>query len=186
MERECEYAILSEKNVEINGRGERTEKSGGHNMNRDEFLRQLREALQDSLSGSAVQENVDYYNSYISEEISKGKSEDQVLQMLGDPWVLARTLIDAADGTDRQTVYESESNVFASVREGKDSRQKSSSVHEYRLDTWWKKLLLILTIIMVLVLVFAVFMGVVRLLMPIVVPVLIVMIIIRAIGDRKS
>ena len=44
-------------------------------MTRVEFLSQLEQALQDKVSGSVVRENVNYYNQYISEEISKGKSE---------------------------------------------------------------------------------------------------------------
>lgn len=156
-------------------------------MNREEFLKQLKEALQDNLSSSAVQENMNYYNEYILEEVSKGKSEVDVLRMLGDPWVLARTLIDAADGTDRQNVYESEGHIFTAAGQTADSGQKDSSVRGfYRIDTWWKKLLLVLTIVMVVVLIVAVIAGVVRLLMPIVIPVLIVMIIIRAIGERRS
>ena len=70
-------------------------------MTRMEFLQQLRQALENDLSGSVVQENVDFYNQYISDEVRKGKSEEEVLQMLGDPWILARTVIDAVDGTDR-------------------------------------------------------------------------------------
>ena len=62
-------------------------------MTRIEFLQQLRQALENDLSGSVVQENVDYYNQYISDEVRKGKSEEEVLRMLGDPWILARTVI---------------------------------------------------------------------------------------------
>ena len=35
-----------------------------------------------------------------------GKSEAQVLEMLGDPWILARTISDAQDGTDDSIVNE--------------------------------------------------------------------------------
>ena len=69
-------------------------------MTRIEFLQQLRQALENDLSGSVVQENVDYYNQYISDEVRKGKSEEEVLRMLGDPWILARTV--RCPGRDRQ------------------------------------------------------------------------------------
>ena len=41
-------------------------------MTRMEFLQQLRQALENDLSGSVVQENVDFYNQYISDEVRKG------------------------------------------------------------------------------------------------------------------
>ena len=79
-------------------------------MTRIEFLQQLRQALENDLSGSVVQENVDYYNQYISDEVRKGKSEEEVLRMLGDPWILARTVIDAQDGTDPQCMRPAEAH----------------------------------------------------------------------------
>lgn len=77
-------------------------------MTRAEFLEQLRSALQGNVQERVVQENVAYYNQYISEEVQKGKTEEEVLQMLGDPWILAKTIIAASDGTDEEIVYESE------------------------------------------------------------------------------
>ena len=76
-------------------------------MTRAEFLEQLRSALQGNVQEHVVQENVAYYNQYISEELQKGKTEEEVLQMLGDPWILAKTIIAASDGTDEEIVYES-------------------------------------------------------------------------------
>ena len=62
-------------------------------MTRAEFLEQLRSALQGNVQEHVVQENVAYYNQYISEELQKGKTEEEVLQMLGDPWILAKLLL---------------------------------------------------------------------------------------------
>lgn len=153
-------------------------------MTRSEFLSQLREALQGDLSSSTVQENVNYYNSYISEEVAKGKREEEVLQMLGDPWILAHTIIDANDGTDRETVYESGGGSYTSSRAQNEYGRSNtgSNIHVFGLDTWWKKLLLVLVVIMVVVLIVAVISGVVQLLAPVLVPLLIVMIIVRLIG----
>ena len=66
-------------------------------MTRLEFLEKLREALENDLSGQIVRENVDYYNTYISEEVRKGRNEEEVVDELGDPWVIARSLIEAAE-----------------------------------------------------------------------------------------
>lgn len=41
-----------------------------------------------------VEDNVRYYQNYISQEIASGKSEKEVLEELGDPRLIARTIID--------------------------------------------------------------------------------------------
>lgn len=65
-------------------------------MKRSEFLTELREDLAFELPERLVKENVDYYNNYISEEVRSGRSEQQVLEDLGDPRLIARSVIDAA------------------------------------------------------------------------------------------
>ena len=57
-------------------------------MNRSEFLDKLREALENDLSGPVVRENIEYYDSYIQSEVRNGKTEQEVLDMLGDPWMI--------------------------------------------------------------------------------------------------
>ena len=52
-------------------------------MTREEFLKKLKEALENDLSGRIVQENVSYYESYIIEEIRKGRTESEVIEELG-------------------------------------------------------------------------------------------------------
>ena len=54
-------------------------------MNRSEFLDKLREALENDLSGPVVRENIEYYDSYIQSEVRNGKTEQEVLDMLGAP-----------------------------------------------------------------------------------------------------
>ncbi len=160
------------------------ESEGGNDMTRVDFIEQLRQALQGNVNERTVQENVAYYNEYISEEVHKGKSEEEVLQMLGDPWVLAKTIIDAADGTDREVVYESGQDEYYSTSGQKDGYDRQS-IHVFGIDTWWKKLLLILFVVMVVVLVVAIVSGIVSFLAPILIPLLIVMIVIRLIGGRR-
>ena len=54
-------------------------------MNRSEFLNKLREALENDLNAQAVQENIEYYDSYIRSEIKNGRTEQEIMDMLGDP-----------------------------------------------------------------------------------------------------
>ena len=71
-------------------------------MNKREFLAQLRETLSYDLPGDLVESNMRYYTSYIEEELRKGRTQEEILGELGDPKLIARSVIDAiksgADG----------------------------------------------------------------------------------------
>ena len=62
-------------------------------MTKREFLDKLKKALVNDLSGSVIQENVNYYNDYITEEVRKGCRESDVIEELGDPWAIAKNII---------------------------------------------------------------------------------------------
>ena len=66
-------------------------------MTKAEFLERLRRALNGNMSAAAVEDNIQFYDSYFSGQIAQGRSEADVLNELGDPRILARTLIDAAE-----------------------------------------------------------------------------------------
>ena len=61
-------------------------------MNREEFLRQFREALEGKVSEQVINENAAYYRNYINSQVNSGKSESEVLRELGDPRLLAKTI----------------------------------------------------------------------------------------------
>lgn len=149
-------------------------------MDRLEFLEKLTEALEQDLDSRTVQENVQYYDQYITDEIKNGKSENEVIDMLGDPWIIARTVIDAGTGQRQEEyVYETPQN--------RQERQESagSSFKVFAFDVWWKKLLLILCIVGVVMLVFAIVSGIVSLIAPILIPVLIIAILLRLLRGRR-
>lgn len=143
-------------------------------MTKIEFLKKLREALETEVSPAVLQENLDYYNGYIEDEIRRGRSEGEVTETLGDPWAIARTIIDMAGPSGQSSyVYDAEDT----RRESKTSTYGSVYVHTF--DSWWKKLLLILFLGGVVFLILAVISGLVSLIAPIIVPVLIAVLIYR-------
>lgn len=153
-------------------------------MTKQEFLEKLRAALGNDLSGVVVSENVNYYNQYITDEMAKGRSEEEVTDELGDPWAIARTIIDAQENqeyTDGE--YRSEASANGEYDSG--SRNGYGNVHVFGLDSWWKKLLLILGLIGIVVLIVAVIGGIISILAPIVIPLIIVMWIVRMLGQRR-
>ena len=64
-------------------------------MDKREFIDKLQRALAGGLNSSQVAENVRYYEEYIDSEIRKGKSEADVMDQLGDPRLLAKSIIEA-------------------------------------------------------------------------------------------
>ena len=78
-------------------------------MNCEEFLRQFREALDGKVSEQIIQDNANYYRTYINGQIAGGKSEAEVLAMLGDPRLLAKTIEEsskfASDSREEQSSY---------------------------------------------------------------------------------
>lgn len=66
-------------------------------MTRDEFLRKLQAELVLSVSERVIENQLSYYQDYINGEVAGGRSEAEVISELGDPRLLARTIIDAAE-----------------------------------------------------------------------------------------
>ena len=145
-------------------------------MSQKEFLEELRTALSGKLSAQAVLENIEYYRNYIEGEVRSGKSEAQVLEMLGDPWILARTISDAQDGTDDSIVNEAGGSDYGAY--GEETGRQDMHFRELRFP-WWKIALIILAVILGIVLVISVITGLIRLLLPVLVPILIVCLIVQ-------
>lgn len=93
-------------------------------MNREEFLRQFREALEGKVPEQVINENAAYYRNYINDQVNGGKSESEVLHELGDPRLLAKTI--------------EESNRFSGGREGtqRDYGGTYSNSTDYRQETY--------------------------------------------------
>lgn len=63
-------------------------------MKREEFLQELRIALQGRIPQSQVNEHLKYYENYIMEESRKGRTEEEVIADIGNPRLAAKTLTD--------------------------------------------------------------------------------------------
>lgn len=129
-------------------------------MDCEEFLRQFRDALDGKVSEGIIQDNVDYYRSYISGQTAGGKSEPEVLGMLGDPRLLAKTIEEsskfASEGRDTQDGYAGDygsQGYYGSARSESDAYAENTREKHFRLPGW-----LITGIVMVVVVFLVVFM----------------------------
>lgn len=79
-------------------------------MDKHEFLDVLSRALARELPQAEVFGNVEYYRNYIEQQISAGRSESEVLGELGDPRLIAKTIleVDQQKEDERNEEYGSE------------------------------------------------------------------------------
>lgn len=64
-------------------------------MTKKDFIIKLRRALSGKLDGRVVAEHASYYEEYIEIQVRKGKEEWQVTEELGDPALLAKSILNA-------------------------------------------------------------------------------------------
>ena len=65
-------------------------------MTKEEFIKELRESLYTEITSIEIENNVRYYNEYIDNQLLSGKTIDQVMEELGDPRLIARTIIETS------------------------------------------------------------------------------------------
>lgn len=64
-------------------------------MTRNEFLDGLRRALAGKVDVETIEETIRYYEDYIDIQIKTGKSEKEVLENLGKPQLIAKSIVNA-------------------------------------------------------------------------------------------
>ena len=67
----------------------------GTTMTKEEFLNALGNKLSEDLSESEIASELRYYEGYIDAEVSRGKSEEEATDQLGDPILIARNIAEA-------------------------------------------------------------------------------------------
>ena len=75
-------------------------------MTKREFLDNLRMQLEGELSPSQIEGHLHYYDEYISEATAAGRRESDVLDELGSPVFIAKTLLETAQPADSGEYYE--------------------------------------------------------------------------------
>ena len=99
-----------------------------------------------------------YYEDYIQSQVHNGRSEEEVLAELGDPRLIARTLLDTdstASGNPQTTGSYSEpytDNSYEYDNSSSGSKKVKSRSFHIDLSTWYGKLAVILIAAVVIVL----------------------------------
>ena len=144
-------------------------------MTKQEFLETMRLALNGRIDSGQVMDNLQYYEEYINTEIRKGATESDVLNRLGDPRLIARTIVETGGGTASEA--------------GADFRDFGTQEEEYmpygqsgqrqmrlltRVPVWAWVLLALVIVVLVISAVFSILAAVLPILLPILVVVFLV------------
>lgn len=155
-------------------------------MTRVAFLEELRLALQGSISQAQVNENLKYYENYIMEQSHMGKSEEQVMEELGSPRLIARTILDTSEHIGEsyeESFYEETQeetikkgfHVEFSEAGGWDIRWG-----KFKINSWYGTLFIVMLIVLVFVIIAKVFVFLLPVLIPLLIAWLIVMLILSS------
>lgn len=167
-------------------------------MSKQEFIDRLRAALNGRISPNLVIENVNYYEDYINTQIRMGQTEDEVLKKLGDPRLIARTIIETSgQGNDKgyqkagyqDTGYQNAGYQGEGYRDtgyqnqgasaGRYTSQGNMNQKTFHLPGW----LWVIVAVLVITLVIGVVGSVLSILAPVILPILVVVFLIKLFRD---
>lgn len=101
-------------------------------MTKQEFLEGLSSALSVSGSEQLINDNRVFYDEYISSEIARGRTEAEVIGELGEPRLIANSILQAegykdifAEGTRTYTAYDTPDGDPTTFAQGREYRGKS-------------------------------------------------------------
>jgi len=77
-------------------------------MDRETFLLKLRQSLTGYISPEEVDQHVEYYRDYINMQIRMGESEESVMNGLGDPRLIAKSILSANEAGVEDAEYREE------------------------------------------------------------------------------
>lgn len=143
-------------------------------MTKSEFLNGLKEALVGEVNATEVNNQLLYYERYIEEEVRSGKTEQEVLASLGEPRLIAKTIIETKGANTQNTTEYYETK--------EEENQNNSSGFQIKMDGIWGTV----TIVAIVVLILAVVFSVLKIFLPIVLPIVVFLLIVSWIKKRTE
>ena len=157
-------------------------------MSRQEFLQRLRDTLTGEVPGNVIEENIRYYDDYIRTETAGGQTEDEVTGAIGDPRLIAKTIMEATEnareGGSYQSAYDTYRNEGQTVYE--EEAGPDRHFHFVDLNKWYWKLLAVVVTVFFFFLVASIVTGIFSILIPLMGPLLLILLVIWLIrGPRR-
>ena len=133
-------------------------------MTKQEFLEELKNALSGEVPQEAMMDSYRYYSDYIDEGIRHGRPEEEILEELGKPALLARSIIAAQSGERKADLEYTEDGRTRKVKKNqffdKEERDKKAKKIQrekkfvFDFNSWYAKVLGLLIFLLIVFLVY--------------------------------
>lgn len=141
-------------------------------MSKNEFLWELEKALEETNSKELIDANVEYYKNYIEEEVRKGKTEEEVVEELGEAYLIAKSIKDTMKASKK--INESEDYNYQEYRK---REPKKTDINKFSVLL----MLVIVGIVAISLFLTALFLfaGLINIFLPILIPIVVVYLLYR-------
>ena len=133
-------------------------------MNKEAFIDTLRRALYGKVSDYELTDHVRYYEDYIRQEMNRGRSEQEVLEELGDPRLIARTILETSGMKAPEVEYTID-------EEPADHEEGGVKVHTFSV---WKATLMMALIAAAVIAMIVLVLGLAIYLLPVIIAVMLI------------
>ncbi len=133
-------------------------------MTKKEFLDELKQALFGVVSPESMMDSYQYYSNYIDDGVSMGKREEEVVEELGSPLLIARSIIAAQTGERAADVEYTEEGKNRKIRNRKNTFKEHTTTEQrkeihFDVNAWYAKVLFVLFLVAMAVIIFALLSG---------------------------
>lgn len=133
-------------------------------MNKEAFIDTLRRALYGKVSDYELTDHVRYYEDYIRQEMNRGRSEQEILEELGDPRLIARTILETSGMKAPEVEYTID-------EEPADHEEGGVKVHTF---SGWKATLMMALIAAAVIAMIVLVLGLAIYLLPVIIAVMLI------------
>lgn len=145
-------------------------------MDKSEFIEKLRVALSGEIGYNAINENIRYYEDYIEMEMKKGMAEWEVLDTLGDPRLIAKTIVETSKASGNTAGGEA---FYTQQQEGageeKDFQGEGFQGRSFKVPGWvWG-----LAVLLVIIFLFSMLTSFIAAFLPIIAPIIMIVLIVK-------
>lgn len=140
-------------------------------MDKQEFLNELRSYLQ-GMDNSEINEIISFYDNYINEELSKGKTMSQIIDDIGTPRLLSKTIMQSKE---KKKTYAYSEQEYSHT--DNDNTQYGRQLNTIDFSKWYVKLGIISGLILVAIIIFAIVIGLFTIAIKIAIPAIAIFII---------
>lgn len=158
-------------------------------MSREEFLRGLEEALANEVPQAVIRDNVDYYASYISQEMAKGRTMAEIVGEIGEPRIVARTIIDSCEesgAAEENSGYGGYQEMPYGDAKSRPTMSSRTEFHYIDLNKWYWKLLFLVITVLFITLIVNIVGGIVSILFRFAGPILLILLIVHFLKNLKG